>query len=60
MFKFLPIIPSSTFQKITHYSYFILRSLATYYSHIIFYALLFKVLYPEKHELVTYYVVAIV
>ena len=27
MLKILPIIPSSTSQKITHYSYFILKSL---------------------------------
>lgn len=28
MLKILPIIPSSTSQKITHYSYFILKSLS--------------------------------
>ena len=62
MLKILPIIPSSTSQKITHYFHFILILLPiiTYYSHIILYTLLFfRKCNPEKHmyELDTYFVV---
>ena len=43
MLKCLPIIPTSTSQKITHYSYFILKSLYLLFSYCSF-TLLFRVL----------------
>ena len=44
MLKTLLIIPSSTSQKITHYSYFTDRIIITYYSYFILFVLLFCVL----------------
>ena len=56
MLKILPIIPSSTSQKL---HIFILTYIITHHAHIILYALLFHVLHPEKHKLYTYFVVVI-
>ena len=59
MLKISPIIPSSTSQKFTHYSYFILILLSVIL--ILFFMLYcFRYWHPERHGLDAYFIVAIV